>query len=72
MEENQKISLLHLLNEKRLEKEILNISMNMSSVQAAKLISKDIADIGKSSICNLLKKNNPHDRQKESKKGKHR
>jgi len=41
---------------KRLEKEILNISMNMSSVQAVKLISKDIADIGKSSICNLLKK----------------
>ncbi len=40
---------------KRLKEEIVRISMNMSSVQAAKLIRENIADIGKSSICNLLK-----------------
>jgi len=41
---------------KRLEEEIVKISMNMSSIQASRLIRENIADIGKSSICNLLKK----------------
>ncbi len=42
---------------KRLEEEIVKISMNMSSIQASRLIRENIADIGKSSICNLLEKN---------------
>jgi len=41
---------------KRLEEEIVKISMNMSSIQVSRLIRENIADIGKSSICNLLKK----------------
>ncbi|MGB4755819.1 MAG: hypothetical protein WBH69_07180 [Fervidobacterium sp.] len=41
---------------KMLEEEIVKISMNMSSIQASRLIRENIADIGKSSICNLLKK----------------
>jgi len=41
---------------KRLEEELVKTSMNMSSIQASRLIIENIADIGKSSICNLLKK----------------
>lgn len=41
----------------RLVEEILNISSNVSSLTAASLLSSSIANVGKSTICNLLKKN---------------
>lgn len=41
---------------KRLENEILNISMNVSSLTAADLLRNSVVDVGKSTICNLLKK----------------
>lgn len=40
----------------RLEKEIVNISMNLSSLAAEQIIKNSIANVGKSTICNLLKK----------------
>ena len=40
----------------RLTDEIVRISMEMSSVSAAAMMQKGIAKIGKSTICNLLKK----------------
>jgi transposase len=41
---------------KRLENEIINISMNVSSLTATDFLKESIADVGKSTICNLLKK----------------
>jgi transposase len=41
---------------KRLENEIINISMNVSSLTATDFLKKNVADVGKSTICNLLKK----------------
>ncbi|BFN03520.1 hypothetical protein [Clostridium tetani] len=41
---------------KRLENEILNLSLNLSSINASKYLSEKIAKISKSTICNLLKK----------------
>lgn len=41
---------------KRLEEEILSIAIHCSSVTAAKVIRKGTANIGKSTICNLLHK----------------
>ena len=41
---------------KRLEDEIINISMNVSSLTATYLLRNSVADVGKSTICNLLKK----------------
>ena len=41
----------------RLEDEILRVSINCSSVTASALLTKSTAIIGKSAICNLLKKN---------------
>jgi len=41
----------------RLEKEIIHISQHVSSLAAAKIINARVATIGKSTICNLLKKN---------------
>jgi transposase len=40
----------------RLKDEIINISMNVSSITAAGLLRNHIADVGKSTICKLLKK----------------
>ena len=40
----------------RLTDSILEFSLNMSSVAAAALLRKGTADIGKSTICNLIKK----------------
>lgn len=40
----------------RLEDKIIQISTNVSSVVASKLLKDQIADVGKSTICNLLKK----------------
>ena len=41
---------------KRLEDEIINLSKNMSSTSASKLLRKNIATVGKSTVCNILKK----------------
>jgi transposase len=41
---------------KRLQSEILRVSLNQSSVSAAKYLCESVADVGKSTICNLLKK----------------
>lgn len=41
---------------KRLENEIINISMNVSSLTATDFLKESVADVGKSTICNLLKK----------------
>ena len=42
---------------KRLETTIINIAMNVSSLTATSLLRNSIANVGKSTICNLLKKN---------------
>lgn len=41
---------------KRLNDEIVNISANVSSVAAAEILQNSVANVGKSTICNLLKK----------------
>ena len=41
---------------KRLEREIINVSLNMSSIAASKYLSNNLTNIGKSTICTLLKK----------------
>ncbi|QAA33505.1 transposase family protein [Clostridium manihotivorum] len=46
----------------RLENEIINISVNVSSLAAERIIRNRIANIGKSTICNLLKKRNSYNR----------
>lgn len=40
----------------RLQDEILRLAVTQSSVSAAKYLRNGVADIGKSSVCNLLKK----------------
>lgn len=40
----------------RLQKEILRVSLTQSSVSAARYLKASVADVGKSTICNLLKK----------------
>lgn len=45
---------------KRLEDEIINLSMNVSSLKASALLKTRVAKVGKSTICNLLKKRAPH------------
>lgn len=42
----------------RLEQEIMKIAQNVSSLTAEKILNHSIAKVGKSTICNLLKKNN--------------
>ena len=44
---------------KRLINKIIDISLNTSSVAASMTLKDGIADVGKSTICNLLKKNIP-------------
>ncbi|SHK42529.1 ISL3 family transposase [Tepidibacter formicigenes] len=41
---------------KRLDDKIINISMNLSSLTATNFLRNSVASIGKSTICNLLKK----------------
>ena len=41
---------------RRLLEKIINVSLNVSSVNAADMLKDGIADVGKSTICNLLKK----------------
>ena len=40
----------------QLLEKIINVSLNVSSVNAADMLKDGIADVGKSTICNLLKK----------------
>jgi len=40
----------------RLQEEILSIALNQSSVSAAKQLRKNTCDVGKSTICTLIKK----------------
>jgi transposase len=42
----------------RLKGEILNVSLNCSSVAASHLLKKIAIDVGKSTICNMIKKKN--------------
>ena len=46
---------------KRLENKIINISMNVSSLTATDLLKDSVADVGKSTICNLFKKRYTND-----------
>lgn len=41
---------------KRLEDEIVRISLNCSSTAASEILSKNVVSVGKSTVCNLLKK----------------
>jgi len=41
---------------KRLTESIIELSLNVSAVTAASILRKGTADVGKSTICNLLKK----------------
>ena len=41
---------------KRLEDEIARISLNCSSIAASEILRKNVVDVGKSTICSLLKK----------------
>jgi len=40
----------------RLEDEIIRLSLNCSSTAASEILSKNVVDVGKSTICSLLKK----------------
>lgn len=40
----------------RLEEQIINLSINVSSLAAEQILKSSIANVGKSTICNLLKK----------------
>jgi len=40
----------------RLQEEILRVAMTQSSLAASRYLRKSVADVGKSTICNLLKK----------------
>lgn len=41
---------------KRLTEEVIRVSMEVSSVTASSMLGKSVAKVGKSTICNLLKK----------------
>ena len=42
----------------RLQTEILAVSLTQSSLSASKFLRRNVANVGKSTICNLLKKRN--------------
>lgn len=44
----------------RLTKEIVKVSMEVSSIKASTMLKKGVADVSKSTICTLLKKRRPH------------
>lgn len=46
----------------RLLDKIVDVSLNVSSLNASDLLKNGIADVGKSTICSLLKKRNTPDR----------
>lgn len=41
---------------KRLENEIVRLSLNCSSTAASQILKKSVVEVGKSTVCNLLKK----------------
>ena len=41
---------------KHLQEEILRVSLTQSAVSASKYLRRSVADVGKSTICNMLKK----------------
>jgi len=41
---------------KRLQEEILIVSLTQSSISASKYLRNSVADVGKSTICDMLKK----------------
>ncbi len=41
----------------RLEKEIINLAANVSSIAASKFLKNNVVDVSKSTICEMLKKN---------------
>jgi len=41
---------------KRLQEEIMLVAMTQSSIAASRYLRKSVADVGKSTICNMLKK----------------
>ena len=45
---------------KRLQAEIVRISLTQSSISASKYLRNSVADVGKSAICDMLKKRNGH------------
>ena len=47
---------------KRLQEEILRVSLTQSSISAARYLSNSVADVSKSTICGLLKKTRGHGR----------
>lgn len=56
---------------KRLENEIISLSLNLSSITASKYLKRSIANVGKSTICNLLKKERYNDKQRKYNKSLH-
>lgn len=56
----------------RLLEKIVDVSLNVSSVNASDLLKNGIADVGKSTICNLLKKRYPYSRQGKNNESMHR
>ena len=46
---------------KRLDAEIITLSINISSLTAATFLKSSVADIGKSTVCNLIKKKKSDD-----------
>jgi transposase len=55
----------------RLTDEIINISLNVSSITASEILRSRTANVGKSTICNLLKKRNSQCKQGKHNKGLH-
>jgi transposase len=59
---------------KRLTEAIINTAINLSSITASKTLKEGTADVGKSTICRLLKKerlNRSDNRQEQSEKSMH-
>ena len=56
----------------RLKNEIIKISVEISSNAASKILSEGVVDISKSTICDMLKKNNENDRQSKHQENLHR
>jgi transposase len=56
----------------RLTDEVVKIALEVSSVKASKMLKKGVADVGKSTICALLKKRRANPRQGDRHEDMHR
>jgi transposase len=56
----------------RLTDEIIKVALEVSSVKASKMLKKGVTDVGKSTICALLKKRRADSRQSGGHKNLHR